>query len=83
MDGALPSAIVARIDSVEHRLRDELGEQREEQAKRNDHVSGRLSDVEQQLAGINTGVKIGAWLLGGLATAVLAVGVGVLHLVLR
>ena len=83
MDGALPGAVLARMDSVEHRLRDELAEHREEQAKRTDHVSDRLSDVEQRLSGIESGVKVGAWFLGGIGALVLAIGAGVLHLVLR
>jgi len=82
-EGAIPGAVFARIDSVENRLRDEIAEHREEHARRSDHASERLNDVEKRLAGIEGGVKVGAWFLGGIGAAVLAVGVGVLHLVLR
>ena len=82
-EGAIPGAVFARIDSVEHRLRDELAEHREEHAKRSDHANERLNDVEQRLAGIETGIKVGVWFLGGVGAVLLAVGGGVLHLVLR
>jgi hypothetical protein len=82
-DGALPAGLIARMDSVEHRLRDELAEHREEQAKRNEHLSERLNDIAIELAEINTGIKIGK-IIGGAFFGLLAtVGAGVLHLVLR
>lgn len=82
-EGAIPGALFARIDSVEHRLRDELSEQRQEQAQRNDHVSQRLSDIGEELAGIRTGVSIGKWLLGGVGAVLLATLAGVISLVMR
>ncbi len=80
-DGAIPGAVFARIDSVEHRLRDELGEQRQEQASRNDDFSKRLNDIDKQLSSIGGGIAVGKWLLGVVGLGTLANLV--LHLVSR
>jgi len=82
-EGAVPGSVFARIDSVEHRLRDELAEQRQEQGSRNEHVSSRLNEIELQLASINTGIRIGLWLLSGGGAVALAALAGVIHLVTR